>query len=135
MAGLIDTSVLISIERAMGLPEDFVPEIADQAAAVAAITISELLVGVYQANTAERRTRRESFIEYVLEGVPVLTFDVRVARTHARLSDQMRRAGITTGAHDLQIAATAVAHNLEIVTENVREFERVPGLIVRPFQL
>ncbi|MBI4704379.1 MAG: type II toxin-antitoxin system VapC family toxin [Deltaproteobacteria bacterium] len=42
----------------------------------------------------------------------------------------MQRRGSTIGAHDLLIAATAVAHGLSLATRNVREFRRVPGLTV-----
>ena len=40
-------------------------------------------------------------------------------------------AGQTTGAHDLLIAATALAHGYGVMTDNIRDFERVPGLEVR----
>ncbi len=100
-------------------------------AALAAITASELLIGVYRANTAQRRLRREAFVEAILEAVPVFSVDLMVARVHAEIWSQLLDEGQTIGAHDMLIAATAFAHGYAVLTDNVREFRRVPGLDVR----
>ncbi len=98
--------------------------------ALAAITASELLIGVYRANTAQRRLRREAFVEAILEAVPVFSVDLMVARVHAVIWSQLRDEGHSIGAHDMLIAATAVAHGYAVLTDNVREFCRVPRLEV-----
>lgn len=74
--------------------------------------------------------RRTRFVEGVLERVRVLPFDEEVARTHAAIWADLQRAGGLIGAHDLQIAATAVAHDLGVATLNVRDFGRIEGLVV-----
>jgi hypothetical protein len=51
-----------------------------------------------------------------------------VARTHARLWAQLA-AGTPVGAHDLLIAATALAHGYAVLTDDPRDFGRVPGLV------
>jgi tRNA(fMet)-specific endonuclease VapC len=99
-------------------------------ATLAAITASELLTGVHRADTPERALRREAYVESILEAVPVLPFDLRVARVHARLSAELARSGRRIGAHDLEIAATALAHGQPVLTANPRDFARVPGLAV-----
>ncbi len=53
-----------------------------------------------------------------------------VARIHAEVWARLEAAGAIIGAHDLWIAATALAHGLTVMTANVGEFERVPGLSV-----
>lgn len=53
-----------------------------------------------------------------------------VARIHAELWAGQEQAGAMIGAHDLWIAATAVAFGFGLMTRNAREFERVPGLRV-----
>ena len=63
--------------------------------------------------------------------MPVLPFDLLVARVHARVSAQLLDAGRLIGAHDLLIAATALAHGYAVLTQNLRDFRRVPGLDVR----
>jgi tRNA(fMet)-specific endonuclease VapC len=105
----------------------------DAPVAVAAITVSELLVGAYLANTHARRQERESIVASILDDLEPIPFDLAIARVHAELVAQMRRGGVTIGAHDLQIAATALAGGHEVVTVNTRDFERVPNLVVRAF--
>lgn len=78
-----------------------------------------------------RKARREAFVEAVLEAIPVLPFDLLAARVHARLSAELAAAGRSIGAHDLLIAATALAHGYAVATENPKHFRAVPGLVVR----
>jgi predicted nucleic acid-binding protein len=130
MARLIDTSVFITLERTKQSIYALEPIVSDGSFALASITASELLVGVYQAVTDEQRQRRRIFVETVLSGLSVLPFDIEVARTHARLFVDL--AGRRIGPNDLLIAATALYHGFDIVTLNLRHFERVPGLTVHP---
>ena len=125
---LIDTSVLIAVERSGAPPEALLAGTGDRRASLAAITASELLHGVHRADTAVRRGRRERFVEETLTLLPVLAFDLETARVHGRLWADLSRAGQAIGAHDLQIAATALLHGLTLVTANEREFARVAGL-------
>ncbi len=98
---------------------------------LAAIGASEILTGLYYAETPARRLQREAAIEAVLEAIPVVPFDLRIARVHAQLWVELGRSGMRIGANDLLIAATAIAHGLGVLTENLRDFGRVPGLEVR----
>jgi tRNA(fMet)-specific endonuclease VapC len=59
----------------------------------------------------------------------VLPVDLGCARAHAQLWAELRQAGAVIGSHDLWLAATCVAHGLTMITANMREFERVPGLL------
>ncbi len=103
----------------------------DQDVALAAITASELLVRVHRARTTGQRVRREATVEAVLAALPILPFDLDVAPLHASLSAEMLAFGQIIGSHDLLIAATAMANNYAVLTTNVRDFSRVPGLVVR----
>lgn len=58
----------------------------------------------------------------------VLPYDVATARVYGRLHAELEAAGQILADADLQIAATALHHNLELVTGNLRHFERVAGL-------
>jgi predicted nucleic acid-binding protein len=60
-----------------------------------------------------------------------LPFDLVVAGIHARLWAQLAEARQLIGPHDLLIAAIAVAYGHAVLTENAREFGRIPGLVVR----
>ena len=128
MGLLIDTSVLVAIERAgAGGP---VGELADEATFLAAITASELLHGVHRAGSATRRERRQRFVDGILEAVAVLPFDLEAARVHARIWADLASGGRLIGAHDLLIAATALANGYGVLTANQRDFDRVDGLAV-----
>ncbi|MFQ6028523.1 MAG: PIN domain-containing protein [Dehalococcoidia bacterium] len=133
MAQLIDSSIFITLER-RGRPLGDLAEVvsgADEPVALASITASELLVGIHMANTVERRLQREAFVEAVLAIVPVLSFDLRVSRIHARLWAALLSRGEQIGDRDLMIAATAIANEHEVLTDNLRHFGLVPGLTVR----
>jgi predicted nucleic acid-binding protein len=131
VALLIDSSVFIALERRGQDPGALVTIAPDQDIAIASITASELLIGVHRSDSPERRVRREAFVEAVLQLAPTVPFDLRVARTHAQLWAALMAAGQQIGSHDQLIAATALAHGYAVLTENLREFQRVPGLVVR----
>lgn len=131
MAQLIDSSIFIALERRGQALSALVESVPDEPVALASITASELLIGVHRADTPTRRLRRQAFVEAILESVPVLAFDLRVARTHAEIWSQLAAAGQVIGAHDLLIAATARTHGYAVLTHNPREFGRVPDLVVR----
>jgi len=132
MALLIDSTVLIGLERRGRDPDALVAMIPDEEVAIAAITASEILVGVHKADSSERRVLREKWVEDALGRFPLLPFDLTVARRHAKLWADLSAGGTMIGLHDIQIAATALAHSYGVLTENVRDFQRVPGLIVQP---
>lgn len=63
-----------------------------------------------------------------LQPLQLLPFDSDCAQHAARIRAELERAGTPIGPHDLLIAATALRHHATLVTRNVREFCRVPGL-------
>lgn len=128
MGLLIDTSVLIAIERSGETPKTVLSTVGDEPAYLAAISASELLHGVHRAQSERRRERRARFVESLFSLLAVLPFDLEAARTHAQLWADLNQQGQRIGAHDLLIAATALTHELRIVTANEREFRRVEGL-------
>jgi tRNA(fMet)-specific endonuclease VapC len=132
MGLMVDTNVFISYEKS-GKSIDFSAYEASQKVFISVVIVSELLMGVHRANTEERRQRRSAFVEAVISGAGVLDFTVAVARIHAEIHAELAKKGQIIGAHDLIIAATARCHDLSLLTDNVQEFSRVPGLRVIPF--
>jgi tRNA(fMet)-specific endonuclease VapC len=125
VALLIDTDVLIELERGGAALE----ALGDEDRAISVITVSELLHGVHRAEGAARAAR-SAFVEHLLAGMQAIPVGEPVARVHAELWAQLSAGGRLIGAHDLWIAATAVAHGLGVATRNVAEFDWVPGLRV-----
>ena len=91
------------------------------------IVLYELLVGV---ETSTRPERRRQDVEHLRRYLRDLDHTAREAAEAARLAGYLRPRGEMIGLLDVQIAATALVHGLTIVTNNTREFSRVPGLRV-----
>lgn len=128
MAVLVDSTVLIDVEREAAGVSALVERLGDETVGVAAITASELLHGVHRADSAQRRARREGLVAAILSAVAVYPFDLEIARVHARVWADLAAAGRKIGAHDMIIAATALTHELPLATANREEFRRVEGL-------
>jgi tRNA(fMet)-specific endonuclease VapC len=127
---LIDASILIAGERGtLDLAAHLVHS-PDDDCYVSTVTASELLHRVHRATTPDQAANRSAFVEWLLEQLPLLDIDLATARAHARIGAQLAAAGTPIGAHDAWLAAACIAHGLTMVTANVREFERVPGLSV-----
>lgn len=100
-------------------------------AAIAAISVAELMVGVELADE-KRREERKAFIAALLEAVSIEGYDVDVARAHGALLAHTRRSGTPRrGAHDLIIAATARACGREVVSTDPGGFEGLPEVTLR----
>lgn len=130
MGILIDASVLIGYERRRSDIEQRLVGREDEEFFLSVVTASELLHGVHRAKSPDVRARRSAFVEAVLARFPLLSIDLPTARTHAQLWAELVSKGKMIGAHDIWIAAACVAHGLTLVTGNLREFERVPGLAI-----
>ena len=93
--------------------------------AVSSIAIAELWFG---AEKSDDPSRKRAAWKAFLEPYSVLPFDRAAAEEHARLRYLLRHAPI--GERDLLVAAIATANGLRVVTNNLAEFKRVPGLTV-----
>jgi len=82
----------------------------------------------HRASTAQRRHRRELWVEAILASLAVVPFALGVARVHARIWADLMASGTIIGAHDLIIGATAIANDMTVATRNDREFQRIEGL-------
>lgn len=130
MGVLIDASVLIEQERGRLALERHLGD-GEEEFFLSVVTASELLHGVHRAVAPAVRTRRSAWVEAVLDRFPILAIDLGSARAHARLWADLASRGAMIGPHDLWLAAQCVAQGLDLVTANTREFERVPGLVLR----
>jgi tRNA(fMet)-specific endonuclease VapC len=130
MGTLIDSSVLIAVERAQLGLDQLLREHSEEVIAIASITASELLHGVHRASKPALSARRAAFVENILAVVPVVPFDLTAARVHSGLWAQLAAKGVNIGAHDLLIGATAIAIGYGVATHDKRSFPKIPGLEV-----
>ena len=125
---LLDTTFLIDAERVGDELDDVIDDNDD--VAMAAITVAELRVGV-ELCRGKARISRQKFLDDVLANVPVIDYDLEVADAHAQLLVFVRRQGRPRGAHDLVIAATALASQRTVLTADQTAFSDLPGIALR----
>ena len=130
MARLVDSTVLVTAERRGLEPNAVLRFDAGHPMAISTVSISELLYGAYRADTQQRRDHRLTFINEVVASFVIVPFDVRAARLYGQIWPELASLGQQIGVRDFMIAATALAHGYDILTDNLREFQRVPGLTV-----
>ncbi len=128
MGILIDSSVLIRSERKGLQLSTLISGRQEEDVYLSVISASELLHGIHRASNPRVRANRLAFVEAVISSFPLLEIDLATARCHAELWSQLEQRGEMIGVHDSWLAATCLAHGLTLVTDNVREFTRVPGL-------
>ena len=129
MGVLIDTNVIIDVERKGIDITPFVRRRTNEEFFLSVISASELLHGVHRARDSGVRARRLAFVEAVLSTFPMINIDLSTARIHAELWSNHAKQGMMIGLHDSWLAATCLTYNLTLITRNTREFERIPGLI------
>jgi len=95
------------------------------AVAVSTITTAELWHGV--ENSARKEQNQAALGKFLLP-LEVLPFDEKAAQAYGNIRYQLERMGKVIGAMDLLIAAHAVSSGAVLVSQNLREFQRVPGL-------
>jgi tRNA(fMet)-specific endonuclease VapC len=94
---------------------------------ISSITLGELSFGV---ENSERRDRNRAELELFCAKVEVINFDSNAARHYGEIRADFRRAGTPIGPLDLLIGAHARSLGMTLVTNNRREFDRIPGLTV-----
>ncbi|HWG18380.1 MAG TPA: type II toxin-antitoxin system VapC family toxin [Acidobacteriaceae bacterium] len=94
---------------------------------ISAITKSELMYGV---DISPRPQQDRSALDAYLDYVRVLDYPGEAADHYGKIRAELRRRGTIIGANDLLIAAHARSAGLILITNNTREFKRVPGLLL-----
>ncbi len=97
---------------------------------VPAVTRAELMTGAYKS--AAPAQNLQTTLNF-LSPIASLPFDDRAADQYGEIRAKLERQGQKIGPTDVMIAAIARVHGLAVVTRNVREFERVPGIAAAPW--
>ncbi len=91
---------------------------------LSSVTVAELAFGVAKSGSA----RNQKALEQFLEPLEIADFDRSAALAYGRLRAALEAAGTPIGPLDTQVAAHALALGVTLVSNNQREFARVPGL-------
>lgn len=125
---LLDTNILIYIRQHK--PARVRRHFARQpsgSVGMSAITWGELLYGAYHSSDARGSMAKLTRLQ---AGIPALPLPLEAADHYGQIRANLAARGLLIGANDLWIAAHARAADLTLVTNNEREFRRVPGLKV-----
>jgi predicted nucleic acid-binding protein len=95
-----------------------------------AVGLVELVHGIHRADTAERRTRREAFVDALIAAVAVYPLGIDVAKLAGKLDAEQQSRGVVIPFADLLIGATALSVRYSVLTANPRHFRRIPDLTV-----
>lgn len=122
---VLDTNAVLDYFKGKGRVADRLLAVAPNEIALPAVSTYEVWVGCSGRRNPKRR--REQF-EAFLSVLEILPFDAEAGIRAAELRHNLERAGEAIGPLDTLIAATALSHGGVLVTRNLREFARVPGL-------
>jgi predicted nucleic acid-binding protein len=134
---MLDSTAAVAAERqgknARQLLEAVALETGNEGLAVSVVTVLELAHGIARAETAERRARRQRFLDDLLAGVPIQPVTVPIALRAGQIDGQSQAQGIRIPLSDLLIGASALELGYAIGTANIRHFQLIPGLNVIEF--
>lgn len=124
---LLDTNILSDlVRRPQGVVARWIARLGEDAVWTSIIVAAELRFGAAKKNAPQLTAQVES----ILAAIEVLPFDAPADRAYAQLRLTLEQSGTPIGPNDLLIAAHALSSESMLVSANVREFSRVPGLQV-----
>jgi tRNA(fMet)-specific endonuclease VapC len=132
MMFVLDTNTLIYFFKGMGRVAERLLAQSPQDIGIPAVVLYELEVGIARSTSPQKRQKQ---LAEMLAVVTVLPFGTAEARAAAAIRAALEGAGTPIGPYDVLIAATALANRDILVTHNVREFGRVPGLQIEDWYM
>jgi tRNA(fMet)-specific endonuclease VapC len=124
---MLDTNICIHVMK------NYPPDLQDKFNSLAEqICISSITLGElhYGAEKSARRVDNLTATEHFVARLDVLPFDAKAAAHYGQVRAELERAGTPCGPHDMQIGGHARSEGLIVVTNNPREFSRMPGVRV-----
>lgn len=123
---MLDTNIVIYVIKrrpieVMGIFNDNAGRMA-----ISAITLSELFYG---ADKSAKVAQNLAVVEEFASLLEVLPYTAKAAQHYGAIRSALEKVGRTIGVNDLHIGAHARSEGLTLVTNNLGEFERVPGLM------
>jgi predicted nucleic acid-binding protein len=134
MGLILDSSVVIAAERRGDTPEQLVQQVinvaGNQEAALSSVGLTELVHGIYRANSTQVQARRRSFVDELRIGLTVYPYTAETAMLAGRIDGEQTAKGVIIPYADLLIGATALSLGFSVLTSNMRHFTLIPGLHV-----
>ncbi|MGB2643316.1 MAG: PIN domain-containing protein [Candidatus Acidiferrum sp.] len=137
MGLMVDSSVVIAAERrgdnVTRMLKQILAATGDQRVVLSSVGLTELVHGIFRAQSATARNRRDSFIRELLNDLEIHPFTKETAQLAGRIDGEQQSRGITIPFGDLLIGATALEIGYSLLTINLRHFRLIPNLDVIQF--
>lgn len=129
---LLDTNIISSLFREpQGSVYQHLQRVGEGAVCTSIVVAAELRFGAKKRNAPILT----AWVEQILSSIDILPLDAPVDQTYTEIRAYLEHAGQPIGSNDLLIAAHAISLGLIAVTDNIREFGRVPNLKVENWLL
>jgi len=122
---ILDTNTLIYFFKGLGSVADNLLAVSPKDIGIPAVVLYELEYGIAKSSSPKKRTKQ---LEELCALVEVLTFGNKEAKTSATIRAVLEKKGMPIGPYDVMIAGTALSRQGVLVTNNTKEFRRVPKL-------
>ena len=129
---LLDTNIVIYVLKRR--PKEVLEIFNTNASrmAVSSITLSELIYGAEKSPNVDKNLEA---IEEFVSHLDVLPYDAKASQHYGQVKVALEKKGEIIGENDIHIAAHAISQGLILVTNNLREFKRVPNLAIENWVL
>jgi tRNA(fMet)-specific endonuclease VapC len=124
---LLDTNTLIYYFKDQGKVAQNLAQVPAREIFISTIVLFELRVGIAKSDAPAKRSQQ---LQQLLDRVNLVSFDQAAALAAATIRAQLEQQGTPIGSMDNLIAGATVALQATLITRNVREFSRVPGLLI-----
>jgi len=122
---ILDTNTLIYFFKGIGNVADNLLAVSPKDIGIPAVVLYELEYGIARSTSPKKRTKQ---LEELCALVEVLAFGNEEAKTSATIRASLDKKGTPIGPYDVMIAGTAISKQGILVTNNTKEFRRVPRL-------
>jgi len=122
---ILDTNTLIYFFKGLGSVADNLLAVSPKDIGIPAVVLYELEYGIAKSSSPKKRTKQ---LEELCALVEILTFGNKEAKTSATIRAVLEKKGTPIGPYDVMIAGTALSRQGVLVTNNTKEFRRVPKL-------
>lgn len=129
MRHLVDSDVIIDFLRGRPPIVRLFDSLISDRLAMSVVSYGEIYDGIYHGHDP---LRAETVFLTALQRIDVLPLDEHIMRLFGRTRGDLRKIGNKLSDSDLMIAATALHHDLTLVTRNLKHFTRIPALKLHP---
>ncbi len=125
MPFLVDTDWIVHSRRGRADIKAKLADLSSEGLAISVVSLAELYEGIYHSTEPDNA---QSTLDRFVRGVDVLGIDEEVTRIFGRERGGLRKLHKTIGDLDLMIGATALRHNLTLLSNNRRHFAQIENL-------